>query len=293
MNRQQIDEIRHTTALGTWSLTRARPSSALAESVVEYWEVQGRLSPFREAVLPNGCTEVMINLGPRHRVFQGLGTGVWDRSWFSGLHERAIFIESLEGTHLVSARLHPFGAAMLFGARAAQAANTIVDLETLVGREAVRLRSALRAAETPAARFVILEEFLRGHRTNGFLPLPFVREAAARIERAHGDLRVAALHRGLDVSRKHLAVSFRRCLGVSAKAYARIRRFVWTLERLRQSTVVEWSRLAVEAGYSDQSHLVRDFRRIGAASPTEYLQRFAPDGDALLENPRNKSSRRR
>jgi AraC-like DNA-binding protein len=103
------------------------------------------------------------------------------------------------------------------------------------------------------------------------------------IERAHGSLRVAELHKELDASRKHLAVSFTRFVGVSAKAFARLHRFVWTLERLRNSTDVEWSRIAAEAGYSDQSHLVRDFRRVGATSPTDYLRRFAPDRDALIE----------
>ena len=73
------------------------------------------------------------------------------------------------------------------------------------------------------------------------------------------------------------------CWCYSAKAYAQITRLLWTLEQLRNSMVVEWSRLAAEAGYSDQSHLVRDFRRVGAASPTEYLRKFAPDRDALLE----------
>ena len=50
----QIDELTHTTPLGTWRLTRAQPCAALVGIVHEYWEVQGRLSPFREALLPNG-----------------------------------------------------------------------------------------------------------------------------------------------------------------------------------------------------------------------------------------------
>ena len=58
-----IDEIRHTTPLGTWSLSRAQPKSELVGIVREYWEVKGRLSPFREALLPNGSAEIMFNLG--------------------------------------------------------------------------------------------------------------------------------------------------------------------------------------------------------------------------------------
>ena len=278
-----IDELTHTTTLGTWRLTRAQPCADLAGIVHEYWEVEGRLSPFREAVLPNGYVEVMVNLGPVHRVFEGSGTGVWDRSWFSGLQERSIFIESLDGTHLVSIRMHALGATQIFGFATSGAANSIVDLETLVGSDADDLRATLLTADSPGARFGILERFLRDRQTLG-VPVPtFVRDAASRVELAHGCLRVADLHKELDVSRKHLAVSFNRYVGMSAKTYASIQRFVWTLERLRSNTDIEWSRIAAEAGYSDQSHLVRDFRRVGAASPTEYLRRFAPDRDALLE----------
>jgi AraC-like DNA-binding protein len=283
----RIDEITHTTTFGTWRLSRAQPSAELLSIVHEYWEVQGRLSPFREAILPNGYVEVMFNLGPPHRVFEGSSTGVWERSWFSGLQEKSIFIESLEGTHLISIRMHPLGAAQLFGMIAPEAANSVVELETLIGSRAQALRESLVAEESPAARFNILESFLRDRGPHEISVPPFVSEAAARIECTHGALRVAEVHKELDVSRKHLAVSFNRFVGLSAKAYASIQRFVWTLEQLRKSTDVEWSRLAIEAGYSDQSHLVRDFRRVGAASPTEYLRRFAPDRDALLETAEN------
>jgi methylphosphotriester-DNA--protein-cysteine methyltransferase len=85
------------------------------------------------------------------------------------------------------------------------------------------------------------------------------------------------------VSRKHLWLRFTRELGLSPKAYARLRRFVWTLARLRESTSVEWPRLAAAAGYSDQAHLVRDFRRAAFASPTEFLRARTPDSTALLE----------
>ena len=277
-----VDEIRHTTSLGTWSLTRAQPDKDFRGIVQEYWEVKGRLSPFREALLPNAFVEVMFNLGPPHRVFEGSSSGVWERSWFSGLQERSIFIESLEGTHLVSIRLHPLGATHLFGFGAAEAANSVIDLDRLVGERATTLRTALLSAPSAESRFGILDRFLRDRGSTTQIP-NFVSAAASQIETKHGSLRVADLHLELDISRKHLAVSFNRYVGVSAKAYGRIQRFVWTLEQLRSRGDIEWSRLAVEAGYSDQSHLVRDFRRVGAASPKEYLRRFAPDRDALLD----------
>jgi AraC-like DNA-binding protein len=277
-----IQEIELQAAPGKWRLSRAEPAPDLVGLVTEYWEVEGTLDAFRETLLPNGSVELMVNLGPSHRVLSDQGSGMWDRAWYSGLQERSLVIESMQGTHLVSARLHPLGAAELLGKPVAQLANSVVDLELLLGNEGRRLRERVVAADAPAARFEMLEAFLRQGRTATLAAPDFVRVAATRIEQLHGNLRVATLHEELGISRKHLAVSFTRHLGVPAKAYARILRFVWTLGRLRESATVDWSKLAGEAGYSDQSHLVRDFRRIGAESPTEYLRRWDPGGTALL-----------
>ena len=277
-----VRETELAMAMGAWRVSSAVPDADLVGLVEEYWEVEGTLNAFRETLLPNGFVEVMVNLGPSHRVVDDAGSTTWDRAWFSGLQEHSLIIESLNGTHLVSARLHPLGAAELLGQTVASVANSIVDLEVLVGQAAEELRGRLLAASSPAARFALLETFLRERRATGQPSPHFVREAATRIELAHGTVRVATLHAELGISRKHLAVSFTRAFGLSAKTYAMIQRFVWTLQRLRESTAVDWTKLAAEAGYSDQSHLVREFRRIGAASPTDYLRRWSPDGTALV-----------
>ncbi|HEU5219342.1 MAG TPA: helix-turn-helix domain-containing protein [Gemmatimonadales bacterium] len=269
-------------APGAWRLTSAAPSPPLAGIVKEYWEVEGTLEAFRETLLPNGFVEVMFNLGPPHRLLAGPAARIWEESWFSGLQERALMIESLQGTHLVSARLHPLSARELLGPEVALAANSVVPLEQVLGGDAAALRRRLLAAGSPEERFGHLERCL-SERLPARDPVPsFVHEAAARIVARHGAVRVADLHSALGVSRKHLSVTFARYAGMSAKSYACLHRFVRALDRLRRSDSVDWSVLAHEVGYSDQSHLVRDFRRVGAATPTTYLRRVSPDGTALL-----------
>ena len=278
-----IHTLEYESSPGRWRFSSATPDGKLSGIVQEYWEVEGRLSPFRERILPNGSTEVMVNLGPPHTMVTHVGTSVWERAWFSGLHDRAIVIESLHGTHLVSARLHPLGALRLFGPDAARSVNAVTDLERLLGPPARELRTLLLGAESTEERFARLERFLVPRLSLGTVPSTVVFEAARLIEQAHGNLRIASLHAGLGVSRKRLWLRFARELGMSPKAYAQIQRFVWTLARLRESTSVEWPRLAVAAGDSDQSHLVRDFRRVASASPTEFLRIRTPDSTALLD----------
>jgi AraC-like DNA-binding protein len=278
-----VQTLEYEASPGRWRFSSATPDHALVGMVQEYWEVEGRLAPFRERVLPNGYTELMVNLGPPHQMVTHAGTSVWERAWFSGLHERAILIESLDGTHLVSARLHPLGALRLLGPAIAKLVNSVVDLEALLGPPARELRALLLATDSTEQRFAHLERFLERRVSPRAVPSAIVGEAARRIEDAHGNLRIASIPVDLGVSRKQLWLRFTRELGLSPKAYARLQRFVWTLARLRESTSVEWPRLAAAAGYSDQAHLVRDFRRAAFASPTEFLRARTPDSTALLD----------
>jgi AraC-like DNA-binding protein len=280
---QPIQTLEYEASPGRWRFSSATPDPALVGIVQEYWEVEGRLTPFRERVLPNGYTELMVNLGPPHQLVTQAGTRVWERAWFSGLHERAIVIESHAGTHLVSARLHPLGALRLLGPAVAGLVNSVVDLAALLGPAADQLRSLLLAAVSPGQRFARLERFLEQLVSPSLVPSAIVCQGARMIEDAHGNLRIAEILDELGVSRKQLWFRFTRELGLSPKAYARLQRFVWTLARLRESTTVEWSRLAAAAGYADQAHLVRDFRRAAFASPTEFLRARTPDSTALLD----------
>ena len=266
-------------------MRRAEPAAELKEMVKEYWEVEGALHPFRETILPNGWIELMINLGPPHRVTGGSSEGVWRYGWLSGLHEHTIGIESRHGTHLVSARLSPIGAIDLLGPAVARTVNSIVDLRVFLGSAGETLVKSVRDAPSPAARFDVLEKFLCARRVLSTVP-DFVRDAATRIEQLHGNVKVSSLHEDLGVSRKHLTVMFKRVIGVTPRAYAKLQRFAWTITRLQESKSIDWSRLAFEAGYSDQSHLVRDFRRIGGNAATAFLSRLTPDGIALWEDAR-------
>lgn len=96
--------------------------------------------------------------------------------------------------------------------------------------------------------------------------------AVAAIEQSHGALRVEALADALHVSRQHLALQFRRQVGLSPKLFARICRFRRALALLRQRDPArphggDLAALAAECGYFDQSHLIRDFRDFAAGTP--------------------------
>jgi transcriptional regulator GlxA family with amidase domain len=89
----------------------------------------------------------------------------------------------------------------------------------------------------------------------------------ARIRQAGGQVSVDALARGLGWTRRRLQRAFARDLGVSPKLYARIVRLNSVLATLAEPERARFVDLALEAGYFDQAHLLRDFRLLAGRSP--------------------------
>lgn len=270
--------------IGRWTYSSAPPTAALANHVVEYWEVRGELAPFRERILPNACAELMFNLGPPHRMIAGDHVSVWDTTWISGVHERAITIETDDGTHLVSIRFTPLGLRALLGASVTETVNRVINASMPLGSPVNALHETLRIADDATMRFALLETFLLEALAGAEPVESCVVNAEARIAGARGNLPIASLHRDAGVSRKHLTTRFTTVIGLSPKRYANIHRFVWAVSQLRERTEVDWSRLALDAGYADQSHMGRDFKRVANASPTAFLRQRSPDNTALLES---------
>ncbi len=69
----------------------------------------------------------------------------------------------------------------------------------------------------------------------------------------------------------HVARVFRREYGVSVADYARLRRLEWATAQI-VSTDVALARIALDAGFADQSHFTRAFRRHHGVTPGRYRE---------------------
>lgn len=85
-------------------------------------------------------------------------------------------------------------------------------------------------------------------------------------------IKVDQLVEQFDTSKRSLQRMFKRYVGVSPK---------WVIKRYRLHEVAgeivengetDWAQLAVDLGYFDQSHFIKDFRSIVGQTPKEYAQ---------------------
>jgi AraC-like DNA-binding protein len=171
---------------------------------------------------------------------------------------------------VMAVHFRPGGAFPFFGIPLSDLENAYVGLDQVWGRAGIELHERLIGAPTVAARFGILENFLLSRPWSSTRRHPGVAAALAAIEE-DPSIRIADIRDLVGVSTKQLIALFRTEVGLSPKAYARIRRFQAAL-RLVGTGSVAGARVAADVGYFDQAHFVREFRSFTGMTPTQYAE---------------------
>ena len=94
-----------------------------------------------------------------------------------------------------------------------------------------------------------------------------VRQLSAEPTRSVGDIATE-----LGVSHGYLDRQFSEQVGLSPRALARILRVRRLLEAIDVYGSIGWAERAAELGWSDQAHLIRDFKRHTGVTPSHYLK---------------------
>ena len=69
---------------------------------------------------------------------------------------------------------------------------------------------------------------------------------------------------------------------MSPKRFELLVRFRYALRSQVGTGGGSWTSATHDAGYCDQSHLIKDFRRLTGFTPSEYLDAIAPIADAEM-----------
>ena len=118
---------------------------------------------------------------------------------------------------------------------------------------------------TPGARIAIVAVLLLGASAGVLYPLHgSLAEAQTEVELLEADLaRDAGVHPA------YLARAFARKFGISISMFLRTRRIEWSMDRLRD-TEDPVAEIAVAAGFFDQSHFTRCFKRMVGTTPARF-----------------------
>ena len=76
---------------------------------------------------------------------------------------------------------------------------------------------------------------------------------------------------------------FHADIGLPPKTVARLLRFRRAVDRCAAAPSSRWSDIALDAGYLDQAHLIRDFRQFAGMTPVEFRRSRLPDDSGVID----------
>ena len=250
-----------------------RPAKGLLQNYVRslwYCRAPG-LKHTHERVLPNGCIQVVVNLARNFLTgSHGSQTAKQSRALIIGTSQSYHVIATQDLAELVGFVLHPDGFPGLFGDRADLLFDRSFALQDIW--PCFHINQIL---EAPTARKLDCLEHLLLTKVGTAVDNSALVKRALRTFMLP-DSSVASFARSENISERRFSQAFREQVGLSPKAWYRIRRFQSALENIHQSSTASWTDLALRCGYYDQSHFINDFRAFSGINPTAYSSLNGP-----------------
>jgi AraC-like DNA-binding protein len=246
------------------------PPPWLASWVHCLWTFQdesGGRGPQR--IVPDGRCELVVHLGDPYREVGA--TRAQPRVLFAGQLTRPLWLEATGPACVVGVRFRPAAARAFAGGCMRRTTDRRLSLEALEPGFAWTAASSLARMRSTAARLDAVAAFIAGRIAKLALAEDLaVRLAAERIEGGAGDIDPAALAGEIGIGRRQLERRFGDQIGIGPALLATAFRFRRVFDLIEHDGSRPWTDAAIAAGYFDQSHFIRDFRRFVGCTPSEF-----------------------
>ncbi|MEX0708275.1 MAG: helix-turn-helix domain-containing protein [Woeseia sp.] len=180
-------------------------------------------------------------------------------------------LQSLGRFSLVGVELTPSGFYRLFRRNADRYTDDIADFTTEFPEHGCRLLGNLDDAASVEDNIAVIETFLRDVARNS-ADTPLVDAVLHDIVDRHGIAAIGELARRHDLNSRQLHRLFMKVVGIPPKHYAKIVQTNAVIGALIKHDEAQIKELALEHGYFDQAHFIRDFRRFVGTNPTGFLR---------------------
>lgn len=252
------------------------PGPPLDGYVDRFWLSADAPARPAERILPSGTVDLVINLSADEiRIYDDPSDPARAQRYrgaaVSGPYRNSFLVDPLPRVSMIGVHFRPGGAVRVLGVPAHELAGAHVDLDAVWGPAAGELRELLCAAATPAKRFAVLEEALVGRLRQSLPRHGAIPVALDAFEQADAAVMVRDVARRVGLSQRRFIQLFTAEVGMTPKLYGRVRRFQRARELVRRAAEPDWAALALDCGFFDQSHLIRDFAEFSGLSPEAYL----------------------
>jgi len=263
------------------------PRPPLSSFVECFWTLEGdgpQPGAAPERILPDGCVELILNFGERFSQHNDNGRELQPRHFLVGQMSGPILISPNGAVELLGIRFHPGGTSAFMRVPMNALTDRIAELGSLsseLERELLSVSECLPALDEKiaAVEAALIGRLLSSSQKSSAMRL------AARIVQSAGVISVDQLASDAGISSRQLERRFMREIGVGPKLLSRILRFQQVFRAVERVDSA-WASIAVECGYYDQAHLIRDFNQFAGQTPSVLLAERSALTDAFTRKAR-------
>jgi AraC-like DNA-binding protein len=224
-----------------------------------------------QTIVPDGCPELIVHSGEPFRRWRGDRPERQPSAFLVGELTGALRVQPSARISTMGIRFRPSGLSAFCKVPQDELTDRTTPIDELWGVLGRELEVLVHEAEGDARRVGIAEDFLLARLAAGRGPDLAVEAAVGQLLSERGQTRIASLAATAGLSERQLERRFRSAVGLGPKALARLVRFQEVYRRLGEDAPGDWAMVALDCGYFDQAHLLRDYRELAGSPPSRLL----------------------
>jgi len=176
---------------------------------------------------------------------------------------------------LIIVVFQPTGLNQLMRIPGVELRDNIIRTEDLFGRRVLNLQEKLSEQASLRDKLNLLNTFFIELATKKVFENQILIEASVNfILKNKGANSIHQLVRYTGYSERHIERTFIECIGLTPKKFGNIVKLHGFLKLLKdKSKHNNLTKISYEAGYTDQSHLIKEFKKYTGITPNEYLHK--------------------
>lgn len=256
---------------------RLKPSPALRNYVREYWMLEDQHPDIHSAqrLIPFGAFEWIFTLGaPTLEQFPERAIQKQPRVFLTGQFLQPVFLKYTGPFKVIGVSFHPWAGTLIAGDSAKLFTNVSVDYALINPKdESVLYERVATSSETDAVR--VLDNYLV-MRLNWQQCDPVIMSLAKIILQNPAQSEFSQHVERSGLSRRRIEQKFIDDVGITAGALSKKNRLHHVIKLLGRFPGKTLTEVALDSGYYDQAHCIRDFKAFTGLTPGQYVKENYP-----------------
>ena len=255
-----------------------QPTPALKPFIRYYWILQDSTSGIvTQRTWPTGCMSLVFHRGERLKVTNR--DELQPQSFICGQESGYSDVTSTGDIEMIVVVFQPHAAKIFFRMPVTLLRDRNVAIEDIENTALRDLAHKVEDSENYDTSIALIEDYFYKcllYGTNYHLPR--LAEVIHHINKS-SQTNIKTLSDIACLSEKQFSRIFSENIGTTPKDFMRIVRLQRTLSIMQHNQGIGFARLSYECGYTDQSHMIKEFKLFSGYTPKEDIAQYSPVSD--------------